>query len=1241
MKKRNLFVFILTAFICSLCTFFIFDSFQIANAESSQIEIVAKSYELGMDNNYNFSSATEVETMSYGKKQLGVLSISGEITDISIYREKTAYGLADNSQVSFSYSYDGAFQTDVKENYNLRADEGTVIDEYTLSGSIGKGVLLVQKSSDGYTWVNAANPVTNFYETNKSGKIDFYTTDGNDVAQGTYYRVILAYKIGKKTGTSGILFWKEDVFEDKRYVELYEFYLVVNSGTISIHNLTVDESILPELDGFSQEEIKRGETLTNESMTTKGFSIDKLGTSYLIKVSKDGDAGKIVDDGAEFTENGKYTIKVITKLDKQLTHTVYVFNGGKDKGYSTYFGESIIDGNRVYRDGDYPTYAKNTSIKINNISEFIPILSGTITNLTTNESISLNGSREEQNYVLSAGLYSAEFVTSTSDSGSLYSYKVKFNVIDENSSPYINFNKLSNLDRLSDYYSKHYEVVYPTTAGGYIYVCFSIDSYDEALKYAYEIEKRFIEKADDGKYYKSIENPNKKIKYINDIELTDALNYYAEKNVEYDYFNPKDLFTYRTFDNDLLNQLGSLESISISESIKVFPSKEEKQKIYDRQLFINDFEFINAFDYDVVSVKAYCHKNSQTYNIEFNKNVSNQLTVSSKYTITEINIYGDEVSYDVYYINENQTKSNWDISYNGEKSKLEISSKDLVENKIEITADSVTLTSIVNEFDRCAIVTVKAPSVYSYELKCMTIEMKNFNLYKKGSYEFTFIDRLGNSYQIIFNITGKSRYIDVINNETVYSYTNLYNTIYIQQKDESEEIKYDVAGLNEAINRVVNPDEYIKSSYDNYLKYLNEAKLVYENPEATQEEINTATKKLNIAYESLVKIPNKAELLEEIKKFESVNKSIYTMASYENYLEAYNDAVVVYETNVEITTVDIENAIFALQMAKLNLVKRGKKDTLYITMQYAEEINCSLYTPKSIEELNTVYEQAISIFNNIDAIQIEIDNIVVLLEEKIKGLIFVADFSGLYAVIEQVKTIDAKLYKTSTINVLKEKFNQAVDVYNDWNNTQRTIDTMTIELTNAKNGLILIGDNSSLEALIDEISEIVYMIYTKDTILALRDKYEEVIEVLYDELSQAEIDNYVSDLNGLKDTLKIREDKQELYYILLEIGISDELRTESFAKIYNDAKEVLKNLDATEEEVLKAIENVNSANNSMNTTSASSPGYSINDASEDVLNESNNLVITDTSNEGKDFIFEIVILLTIIAAVVIVRAKFR
>ena len=1171
--KKFIFIIILI-FISTFSILFVVPNVLAVGEECTSITVTAKTYEFDVTNDYNFSSASEVSTMSYGRKQMGTLSISGNITDTSIFKGKTAYGVGDDSVISFSYSYDGAYQTSVKEEWNLRSDLGTKVDEFDLSGSIDKGVLLVQTSSDGFVWDNKVNPITNFYASNPSGKVNFYTTDGADVAQGKYYRVILAYQTGRKTGESGMLWWEEDVYEDKRHVEVYEFYLVVNSGTISLHNLAVDESSLPEIEGFTQETIKRGETLLDGSTTTKGFSIDKLGASYLVSVSKDGGTASYVNDGATFTENGKYTITTITKLGKQLTKTVYVFNGGADSGYSTYFGDSIVDGNRTFRYGDYPTYTKGSSIQINAVANNVPILTGKITNTTTGEEFALASNRNGQKFDLAAGSYCADFYSGETASGTVYHYKAYFNIINEDSAPYVNYDNLNKTQRLSDLTTKHYEVAYQTTAGGYIFVCFSLDSYDEAFNYAYEIEKRYIEQTNDGLYYKSQDNPNVKVKYYDYVAMTSVLNYYARQNVEYNYFNPIDAFTYQTYENNLLEQL---ESLSIRESIKVFPSQAEKDKLINRQPFINDFTFIKVADYDVVSVNAYCHKNGKNYTIEFGKDVSQQLTVSSKYTITETNLYGDTKVYDVYYANENQTSSVWNVSYNGVDSTLNVSSFVLVNNKIEITADTISIASIENNFDVNSIVTIKAPDVYSFEIKCLISELKNVGLYKKGKYELTFVDRVGNSYQLIINITGKSRYSDVVTMST-RSYTNFYNAVYMNDRTENEEINYDVSALKTAIDRVVDVNLYTPSSYANYTRYLQEARAVYENQNATQKQIDAAALNLESAYNSLVTTADKTELFNELSKFETINKGLFTTASYNAYKLAYDSALAIYEKD-ESTPEEIALSVQILKNAYNSLTLRGDKAELYTKMQEVRGVDCSLYTPNSVESLNEAYEQAILVFDNIDATQAEIESMISLLNNRKSALVFVADFSNLLTAIQQVQAVDETFYTTATIDALKIKYNEAVSVYKDRNSTQSVVNTAKNALLQAKNALVLCGNSTELKALADEIANIPYMIYSKETIQPLLTKYNETLTVLNERHTQSEIDIIKNELAVLKSALVIREDKQELYNILTEMAQTDvsgysKEKQEAFLSAYNSAIETLNNLDSTEEQVLAAIQNV-------------------------------------------------------------------
>jgi hypothetical protein len=117
------------------------------NAQTrNMVTIGAKTYEFDENNGYTFSSASEVSSMSFGKKQLGTLTISGNITDTSTYRNKSAYGVGDDSQVSFSYDYDGSLLTDDKDVWHLVDDTGTSVDGFNLSGSIGKGAMIAAGS---------------------------------------------------------------------------------------------------------------------------------------------------------------------------------------------------------------------------------------------------------------------------------------------------------------------------------------------------------------------------------------------------------------------------------------------------------------------------------------------------------------------------------------------------------------------------------------------------------------------------------------------------------------------------------------------------------------------------------------------------------------------------------------------------------------------------------------------------------------------------------------------------------------------------------------------------------------------------------------------------------------------------------------------------------------------------------------------------------------------------------------
>ncbi|HBC90292.1 MAG TPA: hypothetical protein DCZ00_02470, partial [Lactococcus sp.] len=280
--------------------------------------------------------------------------------------------------------------------------------------------------------------------------------------------------------------------------------------------------------------------------------------------------------------------------------------------------------------------------------------------------------------------------------------------------------------------------------------------------------------------YKSEENPNRKVKYYDEIKLTHVREIYARQNVEINYFNALDSFTYQTYDGDLLE---CLEQLSLKESIKVFPSQDEKTKLFDRTPYINNFTFIQATEYDVVKVEAMCEADGKTYELAFGTPVSKQLVVSSLYHVTETNGYGKTVTYDAYFIADCQTIMSWNITKNGAETSCDIT---LSDDGVVIEADTAYVSAINNNLDKWAIVTIKAPGVYSFEIKCLASEFKNLEFAKSGTYEIEFIDRLGNSYNINLVISGVAAQSDM--KSFTVSYATFYNNLYLNNKDTSEDI---------------------------------------------------------------------------------------------------------------------------------------------------------------------------------------------------------------------------------------------------------------------------------------------------------------------------------------------------------------------------------------------------------------------------------------------------------------------
>ena len=214
--------------------------------------------------------------------------------------------------------------------------------------------------------------------------------------------------------------------------------------------------------------------------------------------------------------------------------------------------------------------------------------------------------------------------------------------------------------------------------------------------------------------------------------------------------------------------------------MKVIPSQDEKELMYQRQPFLNDFTFIHVADYDVISVEAFCRSNNTTYPLQFDIPVEEQLTVSSEYYITETNIYGDTNTYTAFFAADNQTRVTWKITKGSGTEMTETT----CESTQELSADAVEIIGAENSVDNYAIVTITPSNGYSYPVTCLVSDLQGLVLNKKGDYNFSYVDRIGNNYEQVVHITGNQASSPI--SQDAISFSDLYNKVYLQDKPVSD-----------------------------------------------------------------------------------------------------------------------------------------------------------------------------------------------------------------------------------------------------------------------------------------------------------------------------------------------------------------------------------------------------------------------------------------------------------------------
>ena len=283
------------------------------NAEDNTYYPPINCYENENNSSYEDSKQYLTDEFCFGKNSIGKFFISGSINKESVFDGYQAY--AAKGTLTIGYTYDGSYKTKVKEDWNLISDSEKSVDGISTKKKINKGAIIIQKSTDGSTWVNAIDPIVDCFDQKKLDYSKLYTVSDSDLKAGSYFRVIIAYKMGRKTGeTSWSLnppSFPEDIYDYKYCMEVYKFYACYGVSTVELRELMTGNNI------------KSGDSVVS------GFVIDKNGSSDVVTVKKNNSTENEIETLTTISESGVYTITVKTDLGQNYVYTITVTDGLK------------------------------------------------------------------------------------------------------------------------------------------------------------------------------------------------------------------------------------------------------------------------------------------------------------------------------------------------------------------------------------------------------------------------------------------------------------------------------------------------------------------------------------------------------------------------------------------------------------------------------------------------------------------------------------------------------------------------------------------------------------------------------------------------------------------------------------------------------------------------------------------------------------------------------------------------
>lgn len=315
-------------------------------ADQKEITISGKTLDLGEKDKYELSIANEVPETAER------FILSGDIDSLTTKNGFDSYAVKNDNLkilINTDYGKDLYAQTD-STKWHIIEDKAKTVDGTELSEKIKTGAIIVQTSKDGRTWINSATEtdIFNKYDTINNRTVNgeslgaFYKATNVQLANGCFYRIIVAYKIQQEKNPTIVLGKKikKNYIEAER-MEVYQFHAYDPSVNKSEELNTKDPHVYEFKDVYrvdSQDGFADPEMLKSDDPHID-WSVGKFYVSGYTDVKMDNEVPvflKVPGDRAALWFN------LEQELDK-CNNSVDIKVNNTESGSDIYFGTPTID----------------------------------------------------------------------------------------------------------------------------------------------------------------------------------------------------------------------------------------------------------------------------------------------------------------------------------------------------------------------------------------------------------------------------------------------------------------------------------------------------------------------------------------------------------------------------------------------------------------------------------------------------------------------------------------------------------------------------------------------------------------------------------------------------------------------------------------------------------------------------------------------------------------------------------